>query len=372
MKVFLIFFFFFVSSISMLAQQPVSFRAGDMTISVPTVLGAASNNNSVLVLSGKIETEKDSKLFGIIFSKKNKELSQTLIELIDNSSNKIIRNISLEEYFGKESKDWKKIQQECVHTTDKDVTVFSFKALGQGFKFYRIIEIVKSENTPAGKMIQCSVDLKSENPTEIKLRFSGRCLKSISNEGNTLLIGNDLNNKESSSFLVLNFPSTGNLKSLSVKAKNDPINFSYESTPIKIEAGKNSNMLTFNISATTVGVSVHALKQATNLERFFSLQKTNPDLVAITSVDKPSTRAGDTVLTTIQYYNIGTSAAAEVKLDNPIPAGARYIEKSAGGNGSEIDVLRSSSGGATSINWKFAEPIMPGEERKVFFKMVIL
>jgi uncharacterized repeat protein (TIGR01451 family) len=372
MKAFLVFVFFFVSSISMVAQQPIFFHAGGMTISAPTVLDAASNNNSVLVFSGKIGTEKDSKPFGIIFPQKNKELTQSLIELIDNSSNKIIRNISLEEYFGKESKDWKKVQQECVHTTDKDITVFSFKALGQEFKFYRTIEIVTSENMSAGKMIQCSVDLKSENSTEIKLRFSGRCLKSISNEGNTLLIGNDLNNKESSSFLVLNFPSTGNLKSLSVKAKNDPVKFSYESTPVKIERGKTSNLMTIKMSVTTVGVSVHALKQAMNLERFFSQQKTNPDLVAITLVDKPSTSAGDTVLTTIQYYNIGTSAAAEVKLDNPIPAGARYIEKSAGGNGSEINILRSSSGDATSINWKFAEPIMPGKERKVFFKMVIL
>jgi uncharacterized repeat protein (TIGR01451 family) len=372
MKAFLVFVFFFVSSIPMVAQQPVSFRVGDMTISASTVLDAVSNNISLLVLSGKIGSEKDSKPFGIIFPQKNKELSQPLIELIDNSSNKNIRNISLEEYFGKESKDWKKVQQECVHTTDKDVTVFSFKALGQEFKFYRTIEIITSENMPAGKMIQCSVDLKSENSVEIKLRFSGKCLKSISNEDNTLLIGNDLNNKQSSSFLILNFPSTGDLKSLGSKSKNDPVKFSYESTPVKIESGKTSNLITIKMSATTVGVSVHALKQAMNVERFFSQQKTNPDLVAITVIDKPSTRAGDTVLTTIQYYNIGTSAAAEVKLDNPIPAGARYIEKSAGGNGSEIDVLRSSSGDATSINWKFAEPIISGDGRKVFFKMVIL
>lgn len=372
MKAFLIFFFFFASSAMMVAQQPVSFRAGDMIVLAPTVIDAASNNNSVLVLSGKIGTEKDSKPFGIIFPKKNKELTQPLIELIDNSSNKIIRKISLEEYFGKESKDWKKIQQECVNTLDKDVAVFSFKAVEQEFKFYRTIQIVSSENVPAGKIIVFSIDLKTDNPVDVKLRFTGLYLKSVLNEGNTLFIGDDLNGKESSSFLVLNFPSSGNLKSLSVKGKNDPAKFSYESAPVKIESGKTSNLLTLKISATTVGVSSHALKQAMNLGKLFNQQKTNPDLVALTSVDKPSTNAGDTVLTTIQYYNIGTSAAAEVKLDNPVPAGARYIEKSAGGDGSEIDVKRSSSGEATSIGWKFAAPILPGEGKKVFFKIVIL
>lgn len=45
---------------------------------------------------------------------------------------------------------------------------------------------------------------------------------------------------------------------------------------------------------------------------------------------------GDTLIYTLTYKNVGTDKAVDVKLDNPLPAGTRYVADSATGAGAKI------------------------------------
>jgi uncharacterized repeat protein (TIGR01451 family) len=111
--------------------------------------------------------------------------------------------------------------------------------------------------------------------------------------------------------------------------------------------------------------------QARNILEYARTGADKPELVAVTTVDRASTSPGDTVTYTMEYCNIGTAPGTGIEIRNAIPAGARYIEDTAAGDGSTIDVIRSYQRVAQSIEWKFQEPILPGQRRTVRFKVIV-
>lgn len=354
------------------AQEPNSLIIGGSTVSLSSTLKDGTVGGQVFLLSSSIKNENQVKLFGVMCSNKSNELAMPVIELTDNSNNKTIRTISINELLGNVSKNWSRVEIECSKTNDKIVEAFAFTVLGEAFKFYKTIKLIPDANMPSSKILSLSFQLQSEKSREVKIRFLGKYSKSGVGEKNNLLIGDNLELKGSGNIIVLSFPPEGKIKILNSKNKNAQKMFDYESNPLKLNGGEKNNLLEIKISATSIGHESHAYKQAMNLSNYFSEKIVKPDLAAITMVDKPSSKAGDTVLTTIRYFNIGTSPAADVVLDNPIPSGAKYIESSAGGIDTIIDVLRLSGGAAKSLSWKFNSPIQPGEERNVSFKLLIL
>jgi uncharacterized repeat protein (TIGR01451 family) len=101
-----------------------------------------------------------------------------------------------------------------------------------------------------------------------------------------------------------------------------------------------------------------------------------PHLIIVTTADKQSTQPADTVTYTLVCVNVGLGSAADVVLKNPIPDGTRYIESSAAGQGTDISVERESKpapqqGAATVVQWKLNEPLQPGAEKIVSFKVIV-
>lgn len=69
----------------------------------------------------------------------------------------------------------------------------------------------------------------------------------------------------------------------------------------------------------------------------------------IKRVPAQTSTPGETLIYTLNYKNVGNEKATAVKVDNPLPAGARYVADSAGGAGADISF--SADGGKT-----FAKP----------------
>lgn len=101
-----------------------------------------------------------------------------------------------------------------------------------------------------------------------------------------------------------------------------------------------------------------------------------PSLIIVTSANKESTQPADTLTYTLVCVNVGLGSAADIVLKNPIPAGTSYIESSATGQGTEISLERERAaapqqGTVSSVQWKLKEPLHPGAEKIVSFKVIV-
>lgn len=109
-------------------------------------------------------------------------------------------------------------------------------------------------------------------------------------------------------------------------------------------------------------------------------------------VPAQSSSPGETIIYTLTYRNVGDEKATDVKLDNPLPAGARYVADSATGanaqisftvdgksyaKAAELSVERTVAGKKeksralpadyTGIRWVIAE-VKPGQAGQVGFR----
>jgi uncharacterized repeat protein (TIGR01451 family) len=127
---------------------------------------------------------------------------------------------------------------------------------------------------------------------------------------------------------------------------------------------------------TTVKDYEKSFVQALNLENAVTAKKEKTELSLLNSASSSTPSPGDTITYTITYHNIGTAAAQDINISNPIPVNTVYVEKSAAGDGAEITVDRKKVnlpqvGEVTSVNWKITKKVSPGEEGTVSLKAVI-
>jgi len=98
-----------------------------------------------------------------------------------------------------------------------------------------------------------------------------------------------------------------------------------------------------------------------------------PRLVIVVSADKQRSFPGDTVTYRVVCTNVGTGNATNVVLRNPVPAGTAYLDGSATTAGMALSFDMSGdppSALVSVIKWTLSEPLKPGEERIVGFKVV--
>jgi uncharacterized repeat protein (TIGR01451 family) len=235
----------------------------------------------------------------------------------------------------------------------------------------RTIEIVSDNGAPRGKQLMVSFTLGADRETSVSVRLLGLANGVVDAEGTECRIGSAANSKESKAYLMLALASAGSIVPGPKPKIGELQSVVFESADARLTPDRQAEMLSLKIAGTTVGSSDYALQQALN---YFVTQKHKsvaPQLVAVTSVNKPSTVAGDTVTYTIVYCNIGTAPAADVAIENPIPAGTHYLDNSAMGEGGEIVVNRADDS-VRSIGWKFPAPITPGERKSVQFRVKVL
>ncbi len=97
-----------------------------------------------------------------------------------------------------------------------------------------------------------------------------------------------------------------------------------------------------------------------------------PRLVVVNTADKQKLGQSDTAAYTIICTNIGTGEATGVVLGNPVPRGVRYLTGSATTAGTTFNVDGDAAvSGTQSLKWVLNNPLMPGEERLVSFKVIL-
>lgn len=349
-------------------------HVGKQKIVMPTDLKSAQEGEKVFIVAGRNEPSsgKVTKSYGFQMNGKGKNsLTQPLIELIDASTKKVVRKISFGEFLGKESDGWKSLAKESSSSADKIVSAFAFTAGGQHFKFYREIQSVSDDHFPDGKGSTMAFSITGEKPAEMSMRFLGACDGAFGQEKKACFLGDSANEQASRLMIVMLANPAASITNDGKKRKGEPNRFVIESAPVSLAPGAKAVLLTLTISGTTVGEPVHAAKQAQNLIAYFNGQVPKPELVALTHVDRQNTKSGDTVTYSIDYHNIGAAAGKDVEINNPVPPGTNYLENSAGGDAGAVSVTRSGQDNTPSIQWKSAEPIMPGSHRSVRFRVII-
>jgi uncharacterized repeat protein (TIGR01451 family) len=314
----------------------------------------------------------DARPFGFLLKGRGKELlSQPLIEIRETAGKKVIRKITVGEYFGKSDAGWKRVDEQSSRADGLVRDVFSFTVSGVKYTFGRTIEVTAENGAPRGKIIRVSFTLGADRESSVSVRFLGTAGGMVEVEGSGCRVGNAASAKESKAYLMLRLVSAGTMTPGPKPKTGELQAVTIETEATMLQPGRQTEVLGFTMTGTTVGSSDYALQQAQN---YFLMQKNKsvaPQLVAVTSVDKPSTVAGDTVVYTIVYCNIGTSPAADLSIDNPIPAGTHYLENSASGDGGDVIVNRTDDS-VKSIGWKFPSPITPGERKAVQFRVKVL
>jgi uncharacterized repeat protein (TIGR01451 family) len=354
--------------------KDLALQYGDQRIVVPAKLKTAKEGDRISIVVGKENSSpgKNAKSYGILLSGRGKNLlSRPFIELRDVSANRLIREITLGELFGKESDEWEALPDESSENAEKIVSGYSFKALDQHFKFYRTIQIISDDHLPTGKGVMVTFAIAGEKSLAMNMRFLGECDGTFGSEGNSFFIGDSASEPASRAMMVLRATRAASIKSEGKQRKGEPNRFTIESVPVNLTPGEQTTMMSLTIAGTTVGQPAHTATQAHNLLIYLNAQSSRPDLVAVTSVDRQNTNPGDTVIYTIAYHNIGTAPGKDIEINNPIPAGTRYLENTAGGDGGVINLTRTGQDVVTAVKWKFEVPILPGDHRSVRFKVVI-
>ena len=347
-------------------KNRISLSYGILSVTVPIDIDNAKDNNRISVVSATYNKERPIS-FGIQLNAADKKvLDYTLLELRDASTKKPIRNISVRDLYNTESAGWKLLPKESAASPGKIVSGYAFTDAGNEFKLFRTVQVVSDEHLPTGKGISITYSLVSNKSIDLQAKFMGECSGLFGSQENAFFI-TDSNSKQSIVLAIENGVSVQKLKS----KKGDPLRFMLESPAVKLIAGESAKILSITITGTTIEQAQYAEAQVRNLMTYFQSKSSKPELVAVTSVDRRTTNPGDTVTYTIDYHNIGTAAGADIEINNPIPDGALYIEGSAAGIESTIDIRRSNQERAESIFWKFNTPIYPGECRSVGFKVIV-
>lgn len=140
--------------------------------------------------------------------------------------------------------------------------------------------------------------------------------------------------------------------------------------------GRETPMLWMQIDGTSGGSPQAARESAVRGLKAAESAVAGPNIIVVSSVDKPNVNPADTVVMTLICVNVGTQNASGVTLRNPVPQGTAYLDKSAGGDDMEIGfdharVADGTAGEISAVHWTMNGAMKPGEERVASFKTIV-
>jgi uncharacterized repeat protein (TIGR01451 family) len=322
------------------------------------------NGKIGLVTAKPAKNAKEENIFGYWLSN-NTNASSVFLEIKEGA--KTIASVTAKDFSAK-----------AKFQTTGSKTVASYSA-GSGASSVALTieaDIVTDASMPLGKAVAVEVKAKTagaKNITAVMTLFADGFVKKVGTNG----LSNSRVEKGKAVFpLLLIVGNSGTTASTEageqkaagrlVKLSSDPVAVSSEETVL----------LSFRTHTTTVKSYEKSFDQADNVERMITAKKEKTELSLLNSASKGTPSPGDTITYTITYHNIGTSAAQDIVISNPIPQNTMYVENSAEGAGAEITVDRKKAalpqvGEVTSVNWKVTKKVLPGEEGTVSLKAVI-
>lgn len=364
-------------SLSIALAKDVTLKYSGYKISATVSTKDFSAGDGVSFAAGTLDTltKKKTKIhFGVLFREPQKNFSKVIVaELFDAATNKSLRKISLEEFLGKESQTWKVSEQS---SDTGSIMTFRFTAAGKDFILIRSVNAVISRDIPTGKMMQERWSIECSAETNVRLVFYGRLEGTITHSGSTLQVTPNEPGLYFNPAMLITYNGQTSLSVKKSAKKEVPSTFTVTANNIKLIPGQPSEALSIAVYGTSTVFKKYIAQQSKIIQDYVQTHRLAPELAAVTVTDKKSASPGDTIAYTIMYHNIGTAPAADIVITNPIPANMLYVENSASGEGSEITVERENAtlpkiGVVKSVTWNFKEPIFPGEERSVSYKVIV-
>jgi uncharacterized repeat protein (TIGR01451 family) len=335
--------------------QPVSASYGALTITVPAARAAARGAGGIALVGAS--TSGAPGRFGVVYAGAA-AAKEPVLELRD-ASEKLLRTVTAGDLLGRTSAGWK-VTPGGKGAPGATTTRYAFSAGGAQYTLTWSVAPVADAHLPVGRGIAMTFLLASDRASSVRARFlgaaAGRCMGDAT--------GCFIADSASGQAVVV---TGGKLAS----ARTSGGRFQIEGPVVDLAPKSAATLLKITIAGTTAGLAAQAETQSRNILEYERTGAEEPEIVAVTRVDRTSTSPGDTVTYTIEYCNIGTAPGTGIEIRNAVPTGTRYIEDSAAGTGSLIDVIRSYERVARSIQWTFPEPILPGERRTVRFKAIV-
>jgi uncharacterized repeat protein (TIGR01451 family) len=346
------------------------------TLSSSVGLTGKITGDVVPVFSGTLDslTKKKTQVqFGFLFRENTKNLSKVVAAELFDGANKSLRKITLEELLGKENAGWKVSEQ--ISGMNAAVT-YQFSAGGKEFKLYRTISATVNKNIVTGRMISEQYGIECNDNAAVRLKIYGRAEGTVVGEGQIVRMTSNDAGLVFAPSIILSYSGNTQVELTKNTKKGMPVLFTAISEELALTANQKAEILNASIFGTSVAVNNQSVKQANNIQNYLVSKRTVPELAAITTTDRNAVTPGDTMTYTIIYHNIGSAAAADITISNPIPANTVYVENSASGSGSTISVEREKVtlpkvGAVKSVSWNFKEAIYPGEERSAKFKVIL-
>ena len=324
----------------------------------------------------EVPAKNPTSRFGLLYREyASKSNDFTMMEIIDAASNKIIKKISLGEYYGVETSSWKNIPAENTSSESSATSVFLCTVKEGEFKLSREISIVTDQNLPLSTKLMMTLSLQPKVAIKLKVKFYGIAEGLVSSSGKSISIVDSEPLVKIHPAIIAFIPEAYQIK-VEPQKKGKPSTFSVITNEASLNAGKKEVVFSMAISGTTVTFPGQIEKQLNNLSNYFNTNRPTPDMAVITQPNKLKALPGDTLMYTISYHNIGTDVATDISLVGPIPVGAEYVDGSTESNETTMTLIRKeakapSVGAVTSVNWNDKRTIKSGEERWVRYKVVI-
>ena len=226
-----------------------------------------------------------------------------------------------------------------------------------------VMKALSTGSTPADEQLTVSFALRSETAAKFGLRLSLPAVGILEAKSGGLILASK---SGTAAIAAAVYPGSASVTTSKSTA-------TLTSPPVSLDASKESTLLWVVLEAVPGGgASGNARILAANILHEKRFGERDPRIVIASNPDKVTTQPGDIVTYSLVCRNIGTGDATDVTLSNPVSQGLQYVEGSATSDESTVSFDQKGGSAIRNINWKFHNPIRPGEERLVCFKVKVL
>jgi uncharacterized repeat protein (TIGR01451 family) len=370
-----------VVSVVTWGQTPsgVSIHYPGYSFSVTSALQGSADGDVVPFVAGKIDQlPKKAELsrFGILYRDDAKNLAgSTVLELVDAASGKVLRKITLDEFYGKTSGTWSRVAEESKASASSIIEAFKFQLAGADARFVKQYSLVGDDALPNSKKVEVSFSIQTTSSLKLKVRMFGKVEGVLVQSVNGFVVTNTEALTSLKPALLFNYTS-GTMAQLEVAKKEKKQSFTLTTGIVSVEPNQLAKVLSFDVVGSSISFAEKVPQQVENLRNYMGSKRPAPAVAIVSVPDKQKTSPKDTLAYTIYYHNIGTAPAKDISVNGLIPKGTIYLDGSAEGSGTTISFERKpaaapAQGEITNVKWNDPSTIKPGEERWVRYKVVV-
>ncbi|MBI5474602.1 MAG: DUF11 domain-containing protein [Ignavibacteriae bacterium] len=306
-----------------------------------------------------IEATSGNERFGIHFAKT--DATSPVIELLAENGS-VMKTLSVNDILGKGSARELEVVPAGEGVEPRRVACIYSVRLSQGDVQVILKAIATGNESSDEQRLVVTFALKSEKDVNVAMRVKLPIVGSAETTSGGIILASK---SGTAALAAATFPQTTKLS-----VEKDRIALACDAQTIT--AARETALLWLVIKGVASSSPTHAKSQALAAIQESVVGANEPRLVVVNTADKQKLAQADTAAYTIICANIGTGEATGVVLGNPVPRGARYLAGSATTTGTTFNVDGDAQpNSAQNLKWVLTNPLLPGEERLVSFKLVL-